>query len=229
MRGIIYKTTCLITGKIYIGQHKIFSEKTLDPWYIGSGPTLLKAIEKYGRENFKREILKDYIPSKKLLNVWEYIFTKKYNSTDPKIGYNIVCGSTNGMNCDTYFTSLPEVREKIRQSKIGSKNPRYGIKEDEETRRKKSSSMIGKNTGKLSDEHKQHIKEAMLKTKRKYSEKGLKKISETHKGKKVGKETKQKLRNANLGNRYITNGVITKVIKSDEFLEKGWRYGRAKK
>lgn len=246
MRGIIYKTTCLITGKIYIGQHKIFSEKTLDPWYIGSGPTLLKAIEKYGRENFKREILKDYIPSKKLLNVWEYIFTKKYNSTDPKIGYNIVCGSTNGMNCDTYFTSLPEVREKIRQSKIGSKNPRYGIKEDEETRRKKSSSMIGKNTGKLSDEHKkklsiakkgkklsdehkQHIKEAMLKSKRKYSEKGLKKISETHKGKKVGKETKQKLRNANLGNRYITNGVITKVIKSDEFLEKGWRYGRAKK
>lgn len=57
----------------------------------------------------------------------------------------------------------------------------------------------------------------------------MKKISETRKGKKVGKETKQKLRNANLGNRYITNGVITKVIKSDEFLEKGWRYGRAKK
>lgn len=246
MRGIIYKTTCLITGKIYIGQHKIFSEKTLDPWYLGSGPTLLREIEKYGKENFKREILKDYIPSRKLLNVWEYIFTKKYKSTDPKIGYNIVCGSTSGMNCDTYFTSLPEVREKIRQSKIGNKNPRYGVKEGEETRKKKSSSMLGKNKGKLSDEHKkklsiakkgkklseihkQHIREAMLETKREYSEEGLKKISETHKGKKVSNVTKDKLRKSNSGNRFINNGVITRVIRQNEMLPKGWNYGRCKK
>ena len=36
---IIYKTTCLLNGKIYIGQHKVKSKKTLDPWYIGSGYT----------------------------------------------------------------------------------------------------------------------------------------------------------------------------------------------
>ena len=150
------------------------------------------------------------------------------------------------MNCDTYFTSLPEVREKIRQSKIGNKNPRYGVKEDEETRKKKSSSMLGKNKGKLSDEHKkklsiakkgkklsethkQHIREAMLTIQREYSEEGLKKISETHRGKKVSNTTKDKLRKSNSGNRFINNGVITRVIKQNEMLPKGWNYGRCKK
>ena len=246
MRGIIYKTTCLITGKIYIGQHKILNEKTLDPWYIGSGPTLMKEIEKYGRENFKREILKDHISSRKLLNVWEYIFTKKYNSIDPNIGYNVVCGSTNGINCDIYFTSLPEVREKIRQGKIGSKNPRYGIKESEETKKKKSLSMMGKNKGSLSEEHRkkisvakkgkklseihrEHIREAMFRTKRVYSEEGLRKISNANKGKTISDEMKDRLRKSNLGNRFINNGVITKVIKCDEKIPKGWQYGRCKK
>ena len=246
MRGIIYKTTCLITGKIYIGQHKIQSEKTLDPWYIGSGPTLLKEIKKYGKQNFKREILKDHIPSRKLLNVWEYIFTKRYDSTNPNIGYNVVCGSTNGMNCDKYYTSLPEVREKIRQSKIGANNPRFGIKEDEETKRNKSLRMLGKNTGKLSLEHrekiskskkgkslsethKRHIKESLSKKKRKFSKDSLRRISETHKGKTVKEETREKLRKTNIGNRFINNGIKTIVIKENETLPKGWEYGRCKK
>ena len=35
MIGIIYKTTCLKDGKIYVGQHRVKDKETLDPWYRG--------------------------------------------------------------------------------------------------------------------------------------------------------------------------------------------------
>ena len=47
---IVYKTTNLINGKIYVGKYEGNREN-----YLGSGYILKKAIKKYGRENFKRE------------------------------------------------------------------------------------------------------------------------------------------------------------------------------
>lgn len=49
---ILYKTTNLINGKIYVGIHNGSNRH-----YLGSGKLLKLAIEKYGRKNFKRETL----------------------------------------------------------------------------------------------------------------------------------------------------------------------------
>lgn len=52
-RYFIYLTTNLVTGEKYIGKH--YGE--LDDSYLGSGLILKRAVTKYGKENFERDIL----------------------------------------------------------------------------------------------------------------------------------------------------------------------------
>lgn len=49
-----YKTVNSITGHFYFGQH---STLNINDGYLGSGIRLKAAVRKYGRENFKREVV----------------------------------------------------------------------------------------------------------------------------------------------------------------------------
>ena len=51
---VLYKTTCSITGKYYIGMH---STNNIDDGYLGSGQLLWKSIKKYGKDSHKFEVL----------------------------------------------------------------------------------------------------------------------------------------------------------------------------
>lgn len=62
----IYKTINLKNRKYYIGKHKGY----LNDEYLGSGKLLRQAIKKYGKENFKKEILL-YCLTEQELNYWE--------------------------------------------------------------------------------------------------------------------------------------------------------------
>lgn len=88
MIGYIYKTTNLKNGKIYIGQHR---STEFNPKYYGSGTTLKKALKKYGKENFKIEILYE-ANNLKRLNDAEILFIEDYRTIDSSIGYNIELG-----------------------------------------------------------------------------------------------------------------------------------------
>lgn len=85
---IIYKTTNLVNGKIYIGQ----SINDDDHNYIGSGTYIKKAIKKYGKDNFKKEII-ERCDSKENLNNRELFWIRHYGTTNRNVGYNVATWS----------------------------------------------------------------------------------------------------------------------------------------
>lgn len=87
---IIYKTTNTQNSKIYIGQSKYNN-----PNYLGSGLLLNRAINKYGRDVFVKEIL-EYCDCKVELNIREKYWINILNSRERSIGYNIATGGTGG-------------------------------------------------------------------------------------------------------------------------------------
>jgi group I intron endonuclease len=85
---IIYKTTNLLNGKIYVGK----DEKN-NPNYLGSGKILKLAINKNGRDNFKKEIL-EVCDSREILNDREKYWIESLSATT--LGYNITEGGSGG-------------------------------------------------------------------------------------------------------------------------------------
>lgn len=110
MYGYIYKTTNLVNGKIYIGQHK---SQVFDRDYHGSGKLIRRAFEKYGIENFKTELLK-WCETRSDINKYEKIYIHIYHSNDLAVGYNISKGGDGG---DT-FSGLTDDEKEHRRKKM---------------------------------------------------------------------------------------------------------------
>lgn len=113
MYGYIYKTTNLINEQIYIGQKK--SSIFLENKYLGSGKYLKCALNKYGKENFKVELL-EWCSDKVILNEREIYWINYYKSNNYKM-YNISKGGDGG---NTYLYLSPSERE-IRCKKTSEK------------------------------------------------------------------------------------------------------------
>ena len=130
--SFIYMTTNLINGKKYIGMHK--GSETDD--YLGSGKLLLKAINKYGKENFKRKIL-EFSNSKDELEKLEVYYIKKYNAVYDDNFYNIHVGGSGGNTIAGYTSEQKEeYKLKMRESLLNCNNPPYGKPFSEKTKNK---------------------------------------------------------------------------------------------
>lgn len=115
----IYKITNNINNKIYIGK-----DTTDDNYYYGSGILIKRAIDKYGKDNFTKEIveeLDDYCE----LSIREIHWINYYNSTNLEIGYNISSGGDGG---DT-ISNHPQ-RDEICE-KISKGSPKKGMTYEE--------------------------------------------------------------------------------------------------
>ena len=87
---IIYKTTNLVNQKYYIGK-----DQKNNPEYLGSGLALNRAIKKYGRENFIKEILEECADPTSLANCERHWIAKLNACKDP-MSYNVHEGGRGG-------------------------------------------------------------------------------------------------------------------------------------
>lgn len=94
MYGFVYITTNNLNGMKYIGQRKYDPD---EKWktYLGSGVYLRRAIEKYGKENFTKEIIEE-CESKELLNEREKYWIQFYNAINSEKFYNLASGGDGG-------------------------------------------------------------------------------------------------------------------------------------
>ena len=94
MYGFVYITTNHVNGKQYIGQRK-YDKQGKWKEYLGSGIILSRAIEKYGLENFSKEIIEE-CKTKKILNEREIYWINYYNAVESDNFYNIASGGDGG-------------------------------------------------------------------------------------------------------------------------------------
>lgn len=176
--GIVYKITNLEDGKVYVGQtvqklnERLYQHVQCKKTAIGC------AINKYGWENFKAEIIEEC--PREMLNERERFWIKFYDCMAPK-GYNLTNGG------DTNFTVSDETRAKISMANTGENNPFYGKHHTPETRAKISQ------TNKAQGIKPPSRKGTIL------SEEHKAKISASGKGRECSAETRAKISAANKG------------------------------
>lgn len=187
-------------GKKYVG---ITGTKPKYRWDNGNGYKyqilFWRAIQKYGWDNFKHEILFEGLTKQQACEK-EIELISNYKLNNPDYGYNVCIGGDCGL---LGLKRSDETKAKISNNRKGKA---VGHIVTEETRKKigyaNSHSLKGR---KLSDETKLKMSVSMKKVRatKKWvtpcSDETKKKISEKNKGHIVTDETRQKLRNANLG------------------------------
>lgn len=172
-----YITTNIINGKQYIGMH---SSEDIDDKYLGSGIYLKRAVSKYKKENFKKDIICICETIDEAYNN-EEILIGKYNTLYPN-GYNI--SPTGGFIKPGWMSeeSKSKMKKTLSIMMSGEGNAFYGKHHSEETKE------ILRNKAKdrpSAFKNKKHTKETLLK------------LSIIHSN--ISEETREKMRLARLG------------------------------
>jgi group I intron endonuclease len=202
----IYKITNNLNDKFYVGKHKTID---LNDGYMGSGKLIKHAIEKYGLENFTKEILHVFDNEEDMNNKEKALVVLSEES------YNLCLGGHGGFgyinsneslriekNKKAMRTVITKYKEKMSEwgSKGGKKKyEKYGV--NEKWLQAGRTSFLGK-------QHSKETKESI----------GLK--NSIH-------QTGSK--NSQYGTCWITNGKENKKIKKEEldiWIEKGYYRGR---
>lgn len=106
-------------GKVYIG---ITRQKPEDRWQRGWGYStnlvFFRAINKYGWDNIKHEILMDGLSEDEAKQT-EIEMIAKYNATDRRYGYNVTIGGDHAVS----RSHTDEEKQRYRVAWLGSKNP----------------------------------------------------------------------------------------------------------
>ena len=206
----IYRTTCQITGKFYVGMH---STDNLEDGYLGSGKILGYSRKKYGDENHKKEII-EMCPTREALKLREKEIVNEQMLADA-LNINLKYGGEGGFEHQNLNAEVQRVK---------------GIKGNERMRELRKANTVW--ASKVSANISASLKKA-------YAEKSRDIRPPDWTGKKHRDETKSKIgaanskRQAGSGNSQygtcwvIKNHPIKIDLKDlDSYLANGYRRGR---
>ena len=226
--GYVYKITCLINKKCYVGQHRkqIFDESY---WGSSKNKDFKNDFKLYGKENFKREILY-WASSQEDLNEKEMDFIISENALTSNGGYNLWLNrpqcNWNTEAKEKFYTIIHSPEYKSKQSKAST-----GRIVSEETRKKLSKSL------KNSKKHKEAIKRITSNPEYKKNMSKVIKSSEKHKrwytdpqlrkirfeNLEIRKKISEGTSKSQIGKHWFTNGIIN-VFKFE--CPEGFKLGR---
>lgn len=208
---IIYKTTNIVNGKIYIGIH---STNNLQDGYLGSGRLFKKALKKYGRKKFKREILENFKTREEAeereIELVNPIFVKKESN------YNVATGgrSGNGLN--------NKGRKHTKAAKLAISKSQIGKPLSEKTKKKIGDTHRGRKLSKETIAKQKKGRDLFYKNNVathkgfRHSEESKIKMSKAKKGTKLSEITKKRMSESRRGKR-ISGRKIINIETGDIF------------
>lgn len=162
MYHFFYKIINNINGKVYYGKH---STDTINDGYMGSGVAIKRAIKKYGKENFSKQILKFFETEQEAILYEKSFITEDIVLNDKT--YNLCTGGQGGASWQLWDKNSEEYKEIIKKiscklvgvnvgkkyydgrskkeknpmwGKFGEKHPLYGRKRPDVSHRLKTNS-----------------------------------------------------------------------------------------
>jgi hypothetical protein len=207
----IYRTTCSVNGKYYIGMH---STDNMEDGYLGSGKRLWNSINYHGRENHTKEILEFCDTREELKKREEEIVNEQLLTED--LCMNLKIGGEGGFISDEHRLRFINGSKKTKH--LGNERLKW-LRENDIEWLKKWSENITKGLVKWSKsgEYRNGFQG------KQHNEETKQRMSESMKGKGKG-ET-----NSQFGTCWITKGGENKKIKKElltVYQIKGWIKGR---
>lgn len=213
----IYKTTCLLNGKFYIGMH---STSNMNDGYMGSGLKIRHSLNKHGIANHKIEHL-EFFNNRIELKQREAELVNESLLQDP-LCMNLKVGGEGGCPIDGGWKLLSD-SERAKFSKRGAERIAWLAKNDCNWRQR-----FSEMSSKLRKEFFRLGKQTLSFTGRKHKDESKEKISKSAIGKHKG----------SLNSQFDTCWVYSitekknlKIHKKDlsDYLQKGWLKGRKMK
>jgi len=210
----IYKITHRSSGKIYIGKHQT---NNLDDGYMGSGKILKRAVEKYGIEEFEKEILFDLNSEEEMNTMEAELVTEEFCSRNDT--YNLCPGGHGGwgyVNSNGKSVNYITKDNSLELAKLSKDRKEFLSKTDPEWKRKYSENH-SKAQVKRQKTHGNGFKN------KSHSDEWKLRQSEVMKLRQSGKN------NSQFGSMWITNGTENKKISKLDIIPEGWYKGRKMK
>lgn len=201
----LYKTTNLINQKYYYGMH---STSNLNDGYLGSGTRLRHSIRKYGKTNFKIEILEFFNSREELIEAEIKLITELI--INDNLCLNIKLGGTGGFN---------NKEHQLKCSKAGNNKQSILSKTNKEWIKNKSDNLSKGHKLSYLNGRTKDFKKRYNSTGIKHKDETINKMKDAHKGE----------NNSQYGTCWITKEGINKKIKKEElnqYINSGWIKGR---